>query len=228
MKRAAYDAAPIPSSLGWDKYKQGTRDYLPIYDRDIGHVELSDVISFIADDSQKSKIPTSRGKSDYCPTNKVKLTVDKEKVLALGIVDSSEANKIVDEVKWKIKGQGFAKNQLMVLDILANFAWERPIYFAITVGNDNFMGLDDYFQLEGLAYRFVPVKTKSLDGQTGIVATDEMYDNLINKFKWGNMGDPNVYLDETNMRMTMNFRNNFARLADALIMEPSLKKLKKY
>ena len=156
MKRAAYDAAPIPSSLGWDKYKQGTRDYLPIYDRDIGHVELSDVISFIADDSQKSKIPTSRGKSDYCPTNKVKLTVDKEKVLALGIVDSSEAHNIVDEVKWKIKGQGFAKNQLMVLDILANFAWERPIYFAITVGNDNFMGLDNYFKLEGLAYRFVP------------------------------------------------------------------------
>jgi len=224
MKRAAYDAEPIPSSLTWNKYKQGTRDYLPIYDRDLGHVELSDVISFIADDSQNSKIPTSRGKSDYCPTNKVKLTVDKEKILSLGIVDSSEAHKIVDEVKWKIKGQGFAKNQLMVLDILANFAWERPIYFAITVGNDNFMGLDNYFQLEGLAYRFVPVKTKSLDGQTGVVATDEMYNNLINKFKWGNMGDPNVYLDETNMRMTMNFRNNFARLADALIIEGQFEK----
>ena len=107
----------------------------------------------------------------------------------------------------------------MVLDILANFAWERPIYFAITVGNDNFMGLEDYFQLEGLAYRFVPVKTSSLDGQTGIVATKQMYDNLIHKFKWGNMGDSDVYLDETNMRMTMNFRNNFARLADALIAE---------
>ena len=103
------------------------------------------------------------------------------------------------------EGQGFAKNQLMVLDILANFAWQRPIYFAITVGNDNFMGLEDYFQLEGLAYRFVPVKTSSLDGQTGIVATKQMYDNLIHKFKWGNMGDSDVYLDETNMRMTMNF-----------------------
>ena len=227
MKRAAYDAAPIPSSLGWDKYKQGTRDYIPIYDRELGHVELRDVISFIADDSQNSKIPTSRGKSDYCPTNKLKLTVDKKKVLALGIVDSLETNKIVDEVKWKIKGQGFAKNQLMVLDILANFAWERPIYFAITVGNDNFMGLENYFQLEGLAYRFVPIKTKSFDGQTGVVATEEMYDNLINKFKWGNMGDPNVYLDETNMRMTMNFRNNFARLADALIAEDQFEKAEK-
>ena len=84
---------------------------------------MSDVISFIADDSQNSKIPQVEvNQITVLPTNKVKLTVNKEKVLALGIVDSSEANKIVDEVKWKIKGQGFAKNQLMVLDILANFA----------------------------------------------------------------------------------------------------------
>lgn len=219
MKRAAYEAAPIPSSLNWDKYKQGTRDYIPIYDRDLGHVELADIMSFIADDSQNSKIPTSRGKTDYCPSNKLKLTVDKEKVLSMGVVEAADSSRIVSEIKWKLKGQGFAKNQLMVLDILANFAWERPIYFAITVGNDNFMGLDDYFQLEGLAYRFVPIKTNSLDGQTGIVATKQMYDNLIHKFKWGNMGDSAVYLDETNMRMTMNFRNNFARLADALIAE---------
>ena len=219
MKRAAYEAAPIPSSLDWDKYKQGTRDYIPIYDRDLGYVELADIMSFIADDSQNSKIPTSRGKTDYCPSNKVKLTVDKEKVLSMGVVEVEDSAKIVSEIKWKLKGQGFAKNQLMVLDILANFAWERPIYFAITVGNDNFMGLEDYFQLEGLAYRFVPVKTSSMDGQTGIVATKQMYDNLIHKFKWGNMGDSAVYLDETNMRMTMNFRNNFARLADALIAE---------
>ena len=145
--------------------------------------------------------------------------MDKEKVLSMGVVEAADSARIVSEIKWKLKGQGFAKNQLMVLDILANFAWQRPIYFAITVGNDNFMGLEDYFQLEGLAYRFVPVKTSSLDGQTGIVATKQMYDNLIHKFKWGNMGDSDVYLDETNMRMTMNFRNNFARLADALIAE---------
>ena len=107
----------------------------------------------------------------------------------------------------------------MVLDILANFNWDRPIYFAITVGSGNFMGLEKYFQLEGLAYRFVPYLAKSADGQTGEVATDIMYDNLINKFNWGNMQDPNVYLDETNMRMTMNFRNNFVRLAEALIRE---------
>ena len=149
MKRAAYDADPIPSQLSWEKYKQGTRDYLPIYDRGLGHVELKEVMKFISDDSPQSKIPTSRGKTDYCPTNKLKLTIDKEKIIKLGLVKKEDEQNIVDEIKWSLKGQGFAKNQLMVLDILSNFNWERPIYFAITVGQDNFMGLEEYFQLEG-------------------------------------------------------------------------------
>ena len=105
----------------------------------------------------------------------------------------------------------------MVLDMLAHNNWERPIYFAITVGSDNFMGLEKYFQLEGLAYKLVPYEAKSPDGQTGEVNADIMYDNLVNKFSWGGLNNPNVYLDETNTRMVMNFRNNFARLAEALI-----------
>lgn len=219
MKRAAYESAPIPSTLTWDKYKQGTRDYIPVYDRGLGHVEVKDVIDFIGNDSEQTKIPTSRGKSNYCPTDKLKLTVDKEAIIRNGLVPEGMEDQIVDEIKWKISGQGLTKAQMMILDILANFNWERPIYFAITVGADNFQGLEDYFQLEGLAYHLTPFKNASADGQVGKVATDKMFDNLINKFKWGNMGDPSVYLDETNMRMTMNFRNNFARLADALIAE---------
>ena len=218
MKRAAYDAAPIPSSMTWDKYKQGTRDYILIRDNNKGYVEVKDVVNFIASDSDKTKGFTRNGeKSDYCPTNKLKITIDKDDVISKGVVPESYRDRIVDEVKWELKGNGFSKNEMMVLDILANFNWERPIYFAITVGSGNFMGLEKYFQLDGLAYRFVPYLANSTDGQTGEIATDIMYDNLVNKFKWGNMQDPTIYLDETNMRMTMNFRNNFARLSDALI-----------
>ena len=104
----------------------------------------------------------------------------------------------------------------MVLDILANFNWERPIYFAITVGRDNFMGLENYFQLEGLAYRLVPYESKSFDGQTGTVEVEKMYDRLVNKFNWGGFSNSNLYFDETNTRMVMNFRNNYSRLAEAL------------
>ena len=225
MKRAAYDAAPIPSSMSWEKYKQGTRDYIIIKDNNKGYVEVKDVVNFIASDNDKTKGFTRGGKkSNYCPTNKLKITVNKDDVIKKGVVPESYRDRIVDEIKWEIKGNGFSKNEMMVLDILANFNWERPIYFAITVGSGNFMGLEKYFQLEGLAYRFVPYLAKSNDGQTGEIATDIMYDNLINKFKWGNMQDTSIYLDETNMRMTMNFRNNFSRLSDALIQKGDYEK----
>ncbi len=225
MKRAAYDAAPIPSSLTENQYKQGTRDYVMIRDNNNGYVEVDKLVKFIISDKDKHKLMTRNGeKVNYCPTNKLKISINKDDIISKGVVPESYRERIVDEIKWELKGNGISKNEMMFLDILANFNWERPIYFAITVGSGNFMGLEKYFQLEGLAYRFVPYLAKSSDGQTGEIATDIMYDNLINKFKWGNMQDPSIYLDETNMRMTMNFRNNFSRLSDALIQKEEFEK----
>ena len=82
----------------------------------------------------------------------------------------------------------------MVLDILANFNWDRPIYLPIKVGKDNFIGLE-VFSLEGLAYRLVPYISNSADGQTGTIHTEIMYDNLINKFNWGGLNNSNLYFD---------------------------------
>jgi hypothetical protein len=109
----------------------------------------------------------------------------------------------------------------MILDMLATNNWERPIYWSITVSREKYLNLEDYFQLEGFAYRLVPIKTPSHPEnlEFGGVATDLMYDNLMNKFKWGNMNDPNVYIDENNARMMTNIRNNFNRLATALVNE---------
>lgn len=109
------------------------------------------------------------------------------------------------------------KNDLLIFDILATNNWKRPIYFAITVGDDAYMDLQDYFQIEGLTYRLVPIKNNNYDGQTGRVLIDKMYDNLMNKFHWGGMETPGIYMDENNIRMTMNLRNNFARLAEELL-----------
>jgi len=218
MKRATYDAPPIPSSFTNDQYRTGTRDYVPISDRGLGYVDVKEVIDFIRSDKNQTKIVTNAGKRNYCPAKKLKLSVDIEKVKANGTVPEGKFNDILPEIKWKIKGNGIYKNQLMVLDMLAHNNWERPIYFAITVGSDNFMGLEKYFQLEGLSYRLVPYKAVSPDGQTGEVNVDRMYDNLINNFSWGGLNNPNVYLDETNTRMIMNFRNNYARLAEALLV----------
>jgi len=162
---------------------------------------------------------TRIGPIEFFPTKKFKITIDSARIVDSGTLSPEYADRIVDEIKWTINRSGVTKSSLMVLDLLATNNWERPVYFAITTGNSAYIGLEDYFQIEGLAYRLVPMKTKDKGGQIGSVNTDVMYDNLMNKYKFGNINDPDVYLDETNMRMAMNIRNNFYRLSEALISE---------
>lgn len=223
MKRKAYNSDPVPFSLTNDKYMQGTRDYLPYYDRNIKEaVNVKDLMDFIGSDDPQAKVRTQGGgELNYFPTKKFRIPVDSATVLSNGTVPKEFSNQIVPAVEWELsKDKNYImKADMMILDLLAHNNWKRPIYFAITVGAEGYMGLEDYFQLEGLAYHLVPVKSKSPDGQIGHVATNLMYDKLMNKFKWGGMENPKIYLDENNLRMTMNFRNNFARLAGALLEE---------
>ena len=220
MSRKAYDSDPVPFSMTSDQYRQGTRDYVPFYERDLkGYTDLKEVLDFVKSESPQAKIKTQSGKwLNYMPTRKFSLSVPKEKVLANGTVKKELADRIVPSLQWEKKGNYVLKNSLMQLDLLQNNDWDRPVYFAITVGGDAYLQLENYFQLEGLAYRLVPIRTKGQGGQTGRVDTDIMYNNVMNKFKWGGM-DGDVYMGETNMRMTYNLRNNFARLADALLRE---------
>ena len=221
MSRKAYDSDPLPFSMTHEKYRQGTRDYVPFYDRKIeGYTNLREIIDFIASDNIQTRVRTSSGKNiDYFPTKKFSIPVDSAAVVNNGTVLKELADEIVPAVEWDITSNYILKNSLMVLDLLATNNWERPVYFAITVGSSAYLKLEEYFQLEGLAYRLVPIKTRNRDGQTGRVATDIMYDNVMNKFQWGGMEKGKIYLDETNMRMTYNLRNNFARLANALLKE---------
>ncbi len=221
MRRKAWDADGIPQVLPEKKIRQGTNDYLPIYERPgvKGYRDVDEIIAFIEDDSQKSKVGVGQNQKqvDYIPTKNFKLTVDKEKVLANGTVPKEKEDRIVDNVEWTINKNYIMKNDLIILDILAANDWNRPIYFAITTGADSYLGLTNYFQLEGLAYRLVPYKAQSFDGQTGEVATKIMYENLMSKFRWGGMENGDIYMNENNRRMCMNFRNNFSRLSGELI-----------
>lgn len=225
MKRKAYESDPVPFSLTHDKYVQGTRDYLPFYDRQIpGYVDVKEVMKFISSDAPESKVRTQGGTDlSYFPTKKFFIKVDKEAVLKNGVVRPEDADKIVDTIYWEINRSYLMKADLMILDLIANNDWTRPIYFAVTVGNDSYLNLEPYFQLEGLAYRFVPIRTDGdASGQTGRVGVSQMYDNMMNKFLWGNMNKEGVYLDQNNLNMTMNFRNNFSRLAEGLLEEGKL------
>jgi tetratricopeptide (TPR) repeat protein len=112
------------------------------------------------------------------------------------------------------------KADLILLDIIASNINTRPIYWAITTGSDVYMNLQAYFQLEGLTYRLVPIANNvQRDGTTGRINTDVLYTNLMEKFKFGNMEQENVYLDETILRQTKNFRNIFYRLSESLLAE---------
>lgn len=219
MRRKAWTSDGIPQRLPEYKVRQNTNDYVYVVDREIaGYTDVDDLIKFIADDSPKSKISGNNNKlMDYLPTKNFKISVDKALVVANGTVPKDKADRIVDNIEWSIKSNGLYKKDIIILDILAANDWKRPIYFAITTGNDAYLGLTDYFQLEGLAYRLVPFKTQSFDGQQGEIASEIMYDNLMNKFVWGGMETTEVYMDENNRRMCMNFRNNFSRLAGEYI-----------
>ncbi len=221
MKQKVYDGEPVPFSLAWEQYKSGAHSYTYFIDKDNikGHVDLKDLFNILNTDPDRLTFQSRIGPLEYFPTKKFKLKIDSAQIIKTGTVDIKHADKILDEMTWTMPGSGITKAQLMVLDLIQNNNWERPIYFAITTGNAAYIGLQQHFQMEGMTYRLVPIKVNRKDKQVGLEYTDGMYDHLMNKYEFGNMNDPSVYLDETNRRMTMNLRSNFSRLASALIEE---------
>ncbi|MFP4289199.1 MAG: protein O-mannosyl-transferase family [Bacteroidales bacterium] len=220
MRRKTYEADPIPFSMEHKQYRDGTRDFLYVMEDprlEDQYIDLRRLISFISNDDNQRTLAGSR--QNFFPTRKFSLSVDSAKVVQNGTVAPEDAHLIVDRVQWEIPNSGLQKNSLMLLDFLATNNWERPVYFAITTGAEAYIGLEDYFQLDGMAYRLVPIKSDAEQGETGRINTRILYDNIMNKFQWGNMYDPDVYLNEDNIRLTVNFRNIFQRLANALIDE---------
>jgi len=222
MKRKAYLSDPVPFSLTKDKYRQGNHDVTYLFEDEAlknTYVDVKALFGILAQDDSRLKMQTSQiGTIDYFPTKKFMVTYDSAAVVASGAITPRMMGRL-DTIRWEYKGQAIEKANLMILDLLATNNWKRPVYFVSTTGADTYIGLDNYLHLEGLAYRLLPVKAVSSDQQTGQVNTDVMYDNVMNRFKWGNMNKPGVYIDEANARMIMNMRGMFGRLADALILE---------
>ncbi len=222
IKRKAYDSDAVPLSMTQDKYRQGKREQVLIYDQGLkGYQNIDEMVKFVSSDDEANKFPYNGRNFDYFPSSKFSIPVDSAAVVANGTVPKGLENRIVKSIDFEISKNYVLKAELMILDLLATNDWKRPIYFAITVGDDSYLGLQDYFQLEGLAYRLVPVRnpTVSRGDNYGRVDTDLMYENMMNKFKWGGIDTSDVYMDENNLRMTMNLRSNFDRLASSLIAE---------
>jgi hypothetical protein len=224
MKRKAYESDPMPFSMSEEKYRQGSRDLVYLMDNPRlarESIDLKEAIHFVADDNPATKLQQA-GNAPYLPKKVLTFTIDKEAVIRNKAVRPQDYDKIVDTITIDLSNRNYLpKDEMMILDLLVTNNWERPIYWAITVGNNKYMNLQEYFQVEGFGYRFVPIRGENpSDGISfGTVATDLMYENLMNKYEYGNMNDPDVYLDENNMRMMTNIRNTFNRLASGLIKE---------
>jgi hypothetical protein len=222
MREKSLEGDSVSFTIPSTKYVQGSRDYIPFYDMKIGGVsELKDVINFVTSDDKAAMMQTRSGKSiNVLPTKLVRVKINKADVIAAGLVKAEDSAMIADYLEFQLNKDGLVKNDLMVLDLLANHTWTRPIYFAATMGADNYYGLNEYLALEGLALRLTPMrKPRNPMGTPGSVNVDVMYDNVMNKFKWGNMNDSTVYIDPETARMSYSFRIQFFQLADALFNE---------
>jgi tetratricopeptide (TPR) repeat protein len=220
MRQKAFDSDPLPFSLPQEKYLEGVRDQLPVSNRVDKPVDLVQVVQFAGQDDRKFKVDIS-GRGDYLnylPTNKFLIEVDSAKVVSNGTVKEYFKDRIVSPMIWVYSENDALKGDLAIMDLLATNKWERPIYISTTVPSSQYKGLEQFFVQEGIAYRIVPIRTdKSEEDEFGMIDPYVMYDNMMNKYKWGNAEDPSVYLDENNKRMLSNFRRIFGNLGKALL-----------
>jgi len=217
-KRKAYTSDPVPFSLEEPMYRQGTRDAVYVNKREPSKKKVVDVRDAIKKVAIEGKSPTPYGQYRVLDSDFMKLPIDRQAMIDNGIVSIEDSAKIADNIEWQIKDRMLYKNNLMMLDLLANFDWKRPIYYAVTTGPEAYMNLDPYFELTGLAYRLTPIKHEAGNNPmvVGGIDTEKMFDNVMNKFSWGNMDKEEIYMDENNRRMTNNLRIQMSNLAETL------------
>lgn len=217
LKRDAYDGKAIPGKMKFNDYKQGTRNFAVFQDRIKKRITVEQMNNFILSDKKETKAQLQNGMTiDYYPTKQIRIPVDSAKVVSNGTVEPEDYNKVLPYLDIDLNTNQLQKKEMVMLDILANNNWERPIHFAITISNQSrdFLFLDKYFQLQGMTYKLVPInKPAQGQGQKGFIANNKLYDNLMNTFKWADTSDEGLYLDESNRNMIMNYRNVFSRLA---------------
>jgi hypothetical protein len=222
MKVKSHESDPLPITLPEKKYYEGVNNQVYIVEKSKDPVDISTVIEWIKSDNKATKVQISETEVlDNIPSRTIRIPVDASKVIASGAVKPADADKIVPYIDIKLKGTAILKSSLLVLDILAHNDWKRPIYF-VTGYHEDAMGLEEYFQLEGLAYRLVPIKSENKSWlKYGRIDTDILYNNLMTKFVWGGAKEKGVDIDYNHKRnlLVVKARYNYARLANALSSE---------
>ncbi len=226
MKRKTYESDPVPFSLPASKYSY-TNDYLPV-NGDAGQVvTIGDVVDFVRNDDPRTKVMLRDGsRSDYILSNRIAIPVNKQNAVESGIVKREDAHLILDTLLITLNRGSIDKSQLMILDLLANFDWERPIYFTQT-NIPQALGLLDFLQFDGYGYRLVPISTPYTNlRRVGRIDCDYAASLLLNTFRYGNLDDKRVYVDNFIQYSisASKSREAFARVADEYILRGDNKK----
>ena len=228
MKRPAYDSPSVPITWPRIDFCSGTNDYIEV--RPAMKQQLLDFYReypkearaafgdepFEVKNIMKYWVRSKDNDTHVIPTDTLYITIDKEAVRRSGMMMASDT--IPDRMVISLAGKrAIYKNDMMMLEMLAQCNWERPLYVATTVGSDNYMNLGDNFVQEGLAYRITPFNTKAPGAKN--FDTEKVYNNVMNRFKWGGLDKPGLYIDETVMRMCYTHRHLLAQLAMRLIAD---------
>lgn len=212
MKRASYESAPLP--ISWEKksYISGTNDILFVYDLTEGRpFDMADAFEIIKSDDPEMKIEGD----GFFPASVLTLPVDTSDLIKKGAVSEAFKDKIVSEMTFNLPKSVY-KGEAMVMEMIKENNWERPIYICVTVGDDFYpKSLNKYMARTGLAYQILPVEQQ--DSLSINVDVEKMYANMMTKFKFGGVENPKVYVDEQTMRMAKTHRIQFIYLAEALI-----------
>ena len=231
MKRPAYDSPSLPISWPRLDYVSGTNEYIrvvPEQEKDLLDYYKSDPEAarqqfgdepFELKNVLKYWVRNSDPQLHFIPTDTLYVTIDKDAVRRSGMMMASDS--IPDRMVISLKDKdALYKGDLMMLEMIANANWTRPIYVALTVGAENYMNLGDNFIQEGLVNRITPFTThnaKNFD-------TEKTYEAVMKRFKWGGLSAKGLYIDETVMRMCYTHRRLMAELAMHLVSEGKLNK----
>lgn len=219
MMRDAYESRPLPFGLSSAHYQQGgLNDYLPVVENKKikGAINADRFIDLIKEGHKGLQIPLSTGSYyNSVPAKSMFLNVDTAKVLAMGIVPEDFKGHLVNRMTWDIKGRGLEKNDLAVIDLIVNSNWERPIYFNTTSMNSININIKPYMVQEGIAYKLLPIKNP--EPQKYQANTEAMYDNMMNKYQWRELDNPDVYYSEDYRNFCLNHRSAFNVLSISLM-----------
>ena len=229
MRRPAYDSPALP--ITWSRYfyvDNGKHTYYPI--RPEGKAMLDEIkknnpgvdpyeVSYIIDHYVK------KDQGGYFPTDSMVVSIDKEAVRRSGMFlpmgpDSIPDKMIISLKRMADKQGGLYRQDVMIYEMLAHANWKRPMYMSVTLGADNYAGLENYLVLEGLAYRITPFNY----GGMGVIDADLMYKNMMNRFAYGKVNQKDIYLDETVVRMCRTHRRMMSMLADNLVRKGDKKR----